>query len=227
MKIKALSVKRSLLCAIIAIASVCSAPAQHYRGFVDGICAFSVSNSNGQSFEYGGLLSLGATTSHGIQLKKLFLGLGAGVLNTGDDGGFGLPMFVDGRWDFFNHRNLNIYVGCKMGYYVRIGDPVGAEMNYILHYRVDNSIYQETDIYSTNGYASPTNSFYIQPNIGIRFRLTSTLGINLGISYIPLRMQSTFDTSEYLLTQGIIQEDQHLLAPFTSHRIAINLGVDF
>lgn len=127
--------------------------AQSYRGFVDGSIGFRV-NSNISSYRPIGDCLF--TTSHGLQIKNLFTGLGGGFAFWGD-GRFNtqIPVFLDIRYDFFNSRAWNFFIDLKPGY-----------------------------SFVTNHYHLK-DSFFIKPSIGLRKRMSRLVGLSLFITYFP------------------------------------------
>lgn len=205
--------KKHILLALCIGLSVVSASAQHYRGFLDFTTTVPVVNTNGYGFEYAdiGGATIGGSTSHGIQLKNIFIGAGAGALYVPSSYSVGIPVFAEARWDFFRGRMLNFFVGCKLGWVLNAGDEDGVPIN-------DECEYSEM--------CGMYGGIYIHPSVGLRFRLNSTMGINLALSYIPLR----FDVEKYCYYYSYdpyINERWNEYSKFWSHRIALSVGLDF
>lgn len=175
--------KKLILTLSIVLASV-SATAQHYRGFLDLMMTYPVSNSHDVNFDVASGFSLGGTTSHGVQFKNLFVGAGTGAMFIPSSYSVGLPVFAEARWDFFRGRITNFFVGCKIGGIFNIGDKYGIDLD-----QGDNSA-----IYGYAGYGN----IYFQPSVGIRFRLNNTMGINVTLSYLPMKFNREKCFGEYL-----------------------------
>lgn len=245
---------RLILSLTLLAAGMLPAAAQHYRGFFDASFNMPLSNSNDWIFDDAKGFTFSATTSHGVQLNKLFIGAGAGALYTCSSYGVGIPVFADIRYDFFNFSAVNLFIGCKAGYsfastendmhmlFPKPDDIVGRESFFI----ADQPIYDEsgqqighTQSLATQPY-SEFQGIYIQPSIGVRFRLNATMGLNLTLSYLPLQMKSKHDI-EYrtnILTQDeytgdMVNHYQYrterdaVVGKFWSHRIALSVGIDF
>lgn len=223
--------KKALLTLVIALTTLLSASAQHYRGFLDVNFTFPVANTDGMKLENAGGMTTGATTSHGVQLNKLFLGAGLGVLYNPSSYGVGLPVFAEARWDFFNIRSTNIFVGCKIGAIFNVGDDsYGISLDGPQQGNIEVADGQWTN-YSGYGYAG-YGGIYLQPSVGVRFRINHTMGINIALSYLPLR----FKTETEYSTNPVYDSNYHEVAPmqswtehskFWSHRIALSVGLDF
>lgn len=201
--------KKHILLALCIGLSAVSASAQHYRGFLDFTTTIPVSNTNNCGFEYAdiGGTTIGGSTSHGVQFKNLYVGAGVGALFVPSSYSIGVPVFAEARWDFFRGRMLNFFVGCKLGWVLNAGEKYGVSLN-------------ESDEYGMYG------GVYIHPSVGLRFRLNNTMGINLALSYVPLR----FDVETYCYYYSYdpyIYDRWCEYSKFWSHRIALSVGLDF
>lgn len=227
--------KKHILLALCIGLSAVSASAQHYRGFLDFTTTIPVSNTDGTTFEDASGITIGGTTSHGVQFKNLFIGAGVGAMIIPDTGCFGLPVFVDGRWDFFRGRTVNFFVGCKLGYVINAIEKYGIYLDYgkSYSYYVDNgNVYESHWTSCAGGYGG----IYFQPSIGIRFRLNRIMGINFALSYIPLKFNKETDYFSRV-SIGVdswggteyeyVDEDWCEYSKFWSHRIALSVGLDF
>jgi len=231
------------------------AAAQHYRGFFDASFNIPVSNSSGLDFDSYAGSTFSGTTSHGVQLRNLFVGAGAGVMYACDSYGIGIPVFADVRYDFFNFSTVNLFIGCKVGY------SFATEENDIDMSRASDEwldshgaagivtpIYDESGRHigftktgiDNYGVYSEFQGLFIQPSIGVRFRLNATMGLNLTLSYMPLQMNCNSDIahSTYHFKQDDYGNtyDEHINSSriedgftdkFWSHRLAISVGLDF
>lgn len=242
-------------------ASLFPAAAQHYRGFFDATFTYPVSTSSGMDF-YDDGYTLSGTTSHGVQLRNLFVGAGAGVIftinsydpydseNSHNSYSIGIPVFADVRYDFFNLSIANLFIGCKLGYSFAPNKGSGIYMvspdDTWPQFKDINAspIYDETGQQIGNTEAQiydPVSTFqglYIQPSIGVRFRLNATMGLNLTLSYLPLQMD--YETNIEYTTYKSVQNDYGVTnyeilnrttdivtGKFWSHRLALSVGIDF
>lgn len=197
--------KKTIFIFTFFLAAVASASGQHYRGFFDFTLSVPLSNSDETTFDVAAGMTLGGTTSHGVQFRNLFVGAGVGAMFIPSSYCVGLPVFAEARWDFFRLRTTNFFVGCKLGWIFNCGDESGISL---------------VSSRSCDGYAD-YGSFYFQPSAGIRFRINNTMGINLALSYIPLRFnkENWFGPDDH--------EGWSEYSKFWSHRIALSIGLDF
>lgn len=228
---------KKLILTLTVLLSALSASAQHYRGFFDLMTTFPISNSNGTTFDSAGGISIGGTTSHGVQFKNLFVGAGAGAMFIPESYNVGLPVFAEARWDFFRGRTINFFVGCKIGGIFNISDDkyginVDGEKNY--HYFELDSDYGDYTWWGDAGYGN----LYFQPSVGMRFRLNNTMGINVTLSYLPMKFNKETTVHEhYSYITGNNSwgdpiysheyNDWVEYSKFWSHRIALSVGIDF
>jgi hypothetical protein len=210
-------VKKILLTLTLLTATLTPAAAQHYRGFFDADISVAVHTNTDFDYDNPGGFSIGGSTSHGLQFNKLFVGIGAGALYIGHSYCTGIPLFADFRWDFFNRRLANLFVGLKAGYIFNAGDDDGI------------SFYNEEEHWPNNDAWGGYGSCYIRPSVGVRFRLSSLVGINLALSYYPIR----YKAYEGGITYGITETGEHFTRDdrkffkIDSHRLALTVGVDF
>ncbi|MCM1336371.1 MAG: hypothetical protein NC187_04955 [Candidatus Amulumruptor caecigallinarius] len=224
--------KKALLTLVITLTTLLSASAQHYRGFLDFNLSYPIANSDGMKFENAGGLTIGGTTSHGVQLNKLFLGAGLGAIFNPSSYGVGMPVFADVRWDFFSLRTTNIFVGCKIGAIFNVGDDsYGISLDGPQQGNIEVADGQWTN-YSGYGWAG-YGGIYMQPSVGVRFRINHTMGINIALSYLPLRFKTE---TEYHTNSVWDSNHNNVIVPsvwwteyskFWSHRIALSVGLDF
>ena len=148
-----------------------------YRGDLEGSLGVATSDLIEFSNTFLSKSVLDFTTSHGIQINKVYVGLGLGLMvlnfDTQDFGaygyanqGFSMPFFVKGRYDFWNSKGINPYVSLKAGYLLGI-DSMGEIEN-------TNTGYDEED---------KAKGLYLQPQAGVRFRTGKNTVLSLGISY--------------------------------------------
>lgn len=223
--------KKALLTLVITLTTLLTASAQHYRGFLDFNLTFPVANSDGMKFENAGGMTIGGTTSHGVQLNKLFLGAGLGAIFNPSSYGVGMPVFAEARWDFFNIRSTNIFVGCKIGAIFNVGDN-SYGISLVDQQGIMEVAYgQWTDYY---GYGcAGYGGIYLQPSVGVRFRINHTMGINIALSYLPLRFKTeteyhtnpVWDSNHNKEIVPEVSWTEH--SKFWSHRIALSVGLDF
>lgn len=213
--------KKLILTLIIALTSISSAFAQHYRGFLDLNVAVPVHTTDvkfKRSF-------FGFTTSHGVQLNKLFVGAGVGAMFASSAFCFGMPIYADARWDFFSAKKTNFFVGLKLGYTVdiKVDDDYGIDLS-------EESYYDATTNYRIIKYAG-FGGVHIQPSIGLRFRLNRITGINLTMSYLPLPLEKETSICRRGQSAGFNESLEYSeyseYSKFWSHRIAFSVGLDF
>lgn len=138
-----------------------------YRGFVDTSIGFHISGGNKEivdDYNFNWLIS----TSHGVQINKLFIGAGVGFMYGMTDYYSHIPIFADVRYDFFTSRQVSFFAGFKIGAEARVGE----------HWY--------------GGFNSQSGIYY-QPSVGFRVRTSNKVGLNFHLSYYPSRIT----TSEY------------------------------
>jgi hypothetical protein len=146
----------AVLFAVIAALLPATAHSQvHYRGFVETGAGF---NSH-IDYETGFTAIL--TTTHGIQLNRSFIGVGAGIqpglLDTDSYESFsflGIPLFLAYRYDAFNTTKINFYGAANLGCLF----PVCNEFN------------NDAELYAKLGG-------------GIRQRISDRFGLSYGLHY--------------------------------------------
>lgn len=119
-----------------------------------------------------------------------------------------------------------------MKYGIWVDDDKRWENNYYVNSG------EEYESLSVNGFCAGYGGIYLQPSIGIRFRLNRIMGINLVISYIPLKFNK--ETEFYYSNRVPIGVDSWgnteyeygyenwcEYSKFWSHRIALSVGLDF
>ncbi len=188
--------------------------AQKYRGFVDLSYSYVLPKGDNQrNLVFYERNWLGFSTSHGVQLKKLFVGAGLEI-GTEMSGGCTLPVYADIRYDFFRRSSTNFFVDCKLGGYVYSPDSYDT--------RIGNSYKNECD--------GKITWFYFKPAIGMRFRLSSVVGINLALFYTPMNVsckkverQSIVNGEEWIGWTYTSTPDRSFIA----HRVGLSLGIDF
>lgn len=143
--------------------------------------------------------SIGLSTTHGIQLNRFFIGIGAGIQMMMDiDDGLTLPVYADFRYDFFGVHSSNFFISVKAGYKFGINYQDNPE--------------------SWCG----ISGLDITPNIGVRFRLRPNLGINLALNFTPLdvkKVKFNYDSTTDITTRT----EKMVFRP----RVGLSIGVDF
>lgn len=250
MKRQTFSPKHAIMLAILSIASIFHMSAQHYRGFANFESGFPISNSNGTSFKYGmSTVSFGLSTSHGAQLSEsLFIGAGVGLHMNGDgekiNGTYSFPLYLNLRYDFKSISKTNFFIACKIGYqFYTSQSPKNRERALQLNSTVPITFEKSIGLDVTSGEAVPIytqdvntcsyykNSFYIEPSVGLRLRLSSKIGLNIAVFYSPIRQKDyTFEyVSAYYHDAILTDEDIANLrkGDFTVHKIGVSVGIDF
>lgn len=159
--------KKLFITLLLLIVMAGSSSALSYRGFIDGGVGYS-----GNAKDYGFF----ANTAHGIQINKIFCGLGAGVifnylsvLGYSMEGITSIPIFIKARYDFFNVHKANFFFSMNLGY----------------NYGFENSI----------------NYFYYQPTLGVRIKTSSKCGFNIGFTIFNQKSEIIMNT--YGLSFGL------------------------
>lgn len=208
--------KAKIIAFLLSLIAIAPLSAQHYRGFVDayGLACISGGLPDGLKYDYGKgpKFGVGGMTSHGVQIQKLFVGAGAGYIFT--EPTHTIPVFADVRWDFFGNRGVNPFVGLRLGY-TAVLDP--ASYNRDINYRDSEHTYH----YSESNEAS----FYFQPTVGIRIRTAPKFGLNISLSYIPIKQCiKNYNTYNY---DNPAWDDAETIKSYTRGYIALGLGFDF
>lgn len=164
-----------------ALASALPAGAKlHYRGFVEGgIGITTISGDKELLQQYyestGGGIGLGYTlaTTHGIQIKNNFIGIGIGTapayLAMGDYSSsdplrlsrMSFPLYINWRYDFFGTNSWNPYVGIKAGAFLPI-EKIDCSGWYWVH--------------------NESNRVYVGIDGGMRMKLSSSAGLSFGLT---------------------------------------------
>ncbi len=212
------AIRRLAAVAAIAAATLISAlPAGaklHYRGFVEGGIGITTvtgeenrldNQDNGSGVALGYMLA----TTHGIQLKNHFLGLGLGITPgytaigkyyynykyTGSWSGWNskaaidenrkskvsMPLYVNWRYDFFSATSSwNPYVGAKVGYFLPISEH---HYSYTLHTQFvhSNGVVDPWETI-TAGVQSTGWPIFFSVDFGARKRISDRSGISFGLS---------------------------------------------
>ncbi len=147
----------AIITALIFCTTILSAA--QYRGFAD----FDASNSLGGSKHLNNdSFLIGISTTHGVQVNKLFLGAGAGIKMFMDiDDGLLVPLYAALRYDFFRVRPTNFFISAKVGYTIWSGIDAREGCCGIM-------------------------GFDFTPSVGARFRLKPNLGINVALNFMPV-----------------------------------------
>lgn len=181
----------------------------HYRGFVEG--GLGVTSVSGQKDrkDNGGGVKFGyvVATTHGIQLKNNFFGLGVGieprygavgsytrttslggltVTNTVDEGcmsRIALPVYANWRYDFFNSGDWSPYVGIKIGYYMHLSNfdfefPNGYIGYGLYSYRYDYRIYS----WIQGPHSDTAVDMFVSLDLGFRRKISRNAGVSFGLS---------------------------------------------
>lgn len=187
----------------------CCSPvkAQHYRGFADlNLSIPTVMDDGNISYSDAQGFAMGLITSHGVQLKKFFIGAGIGVFyNFGCGDCYPTPLFINGRYDFFNIYKANLFIDCKLGYLANYSGEVYLDTS--------NDEYFETEFKG--------KKLFFNPSIGVRLRCSNICGINISIGYLPVKMTFT-----KIIYNNIIS-DTYTGRSVTDHRISLTIGIDF
>ena len=173
--------KRLLL--ILLIFTLFSSPtiyAVKYRGFVDASLGYFLTPFHPENDKEDSKrrIEFDLTTTHGVQINKLFVGAGTGILLPE----VSFPLYVAGRYDFWGKHGINPYVSLRVGYIFRVkGSYLMGRLSYETHdtYLSNGIEYREEYRWNEGYYAE---GLYVQPQVGARFRMGRNTGFNLGIS---------------------------------------------
>ena len=224
-----MAMKKIIIVLSLIILSATGVKAQHYRGFVDLMYSKSLSQSDGSTFDEP--LVIGGTSSHGVQVSRnCFVGVGGGFLSDLNNGGSGIPVFMEGRWDFFRgHSICNFFASLKLGYQIGLFDE--ACCNGHSHDAIGMELMTRS---SWHCEAALGSGLYVQPSIGVRLRLTDIRGVNFALSYIPMPMVMEHENSwyrEYGYDSWGYMDSEHGMTMTTtkliSHKIVLTVGLDF
>lgn len=193
--------RRIIISLMLFVATVIAGSAESYRGFVDvgygGLVGTSFSEDGHHAM--GSLKGIGFSTTHGVQISRLFFvgaGIGANLTDSYERSGWyedgDANWYVCGRYDLNLLAKVTPYLVVKVGQY----------------------FYN-----SSSGAIKPTGKLFFQPAIGVRFRLTHHLGLNLGLSY----HKSTYEYECTYFEDGYVTE--HSKAK--GHKLLFNIGIDF
>lgn len=181
------------------------------------------------------------STTHGYQINSfLFVGVGFGAglqLLTGleDDGYYyapsapfeiyslNIPLYTDVRWDFGLEKKSAPFIDLKLGY--QINKSVAESWGVLSSYRNHHNGYSELCIIGKD-----TGGVFLQPTVGMRTRLGSKAGLNLGMSYF-ISMRKKLDAEyEFNLYDDGNQTTQSQITSLGSSSggvFMINIGFDF
>lgn len=148
----------AVLFAVIAVLLPATAHSQiTYRGFVETGAGFNTNpDINSNSF------TATVTTTHGLQLNRNFLGVGAGIqpglLDTDYENTsfsyLGIPVFLAYRYDAFNTTKINFFGAANLG----------------CLFPVCNEFHNDAELYAKLGG-------------GIRQRISDRFGLSYGLHY--------------------------------------------
>ena len=155
----------SLMLLAVALSCAFTGKAQiTYRGFVEGGLGMN------WQYEYDNVnFSYMVATTHGVQFKNNFIGLGLGIIPGYCESDFdnyysyetteskiSVPFYANWRYDFFNlDKTLKPYVGIKAGYYLPISEFFKSSYGFPLYTALD---------------------------FGLRKRISDTSGLSFGIA---------------------------------------------
>ncbi len=146
-----------------------------YRGFVEGGIGFDY-----QTDDLFTNFSYSLATTHGIQHKNYFIGLGFGIIpgfagnsDKVEISTIQLPLYANFRYDFFNlDMSLKPYIGIKAGYYLPISE-------------------------FADSYGFP---FYGALDFGFRKRISQSSGISFGLAIQTSSDGYYYDSAYYGLS---------------------------
>ncbi|MDE6344913.1 MAG: hypothetical protein K2L69_09260, partial [Muribaculaceae bacterium] len=202
-------IKKLIVFTLLTI-SASTLSAQHYRGFVDAYGPVSINGLPSGFSDEAPKLGIGGMTSHGVQIRKLFVGAGAGYIYS--EPTHTIPVFADVRWDFFGNRGVNPFVGLRLGY-TAVLDPA----NY------DREVYYRDSEHTCTYRESNEASFYFQPTVGLRIRTAPKCGLNISLSYIPIKNV----IKDYHYYTDSDWNSTETIKSYTKGYLALGLGFDF
>ena len=134
---------------------------------------------------------IGISTTHGMQLApKFFIGAGLGIESVG----------IDGSFDF-DDLSIPLYGAFRNDHWTNKKISLFAE------FRIGYNI-------KLSGYM--LNFIHVNPIIGIRFRISDRMGVNIGLSYAPYKKFDEY----YWDGDRYYYEDHH-------NAISLKAGIDF
>ncbi|MDE6370202.1 MAG: hypothetical protein K2K92_01780 [Duncaniella sp.] len=202
-----------------------SAWAVNYRGFAEISYgkAFEKATDWWGNYELENSNAFGFSTTHGAQLNRhMFVGGGVDVcVFTGDidhDNSVNLNIFGNFRYDMDITKKCSPFFSLKVGYRALPASVFGELIS------------NEGEV--IGGYATAKYSpLYVNPSIGVRFRLSSKCGLNVGVGYTPLMLKTDGLSGFYEIYgsggyEKIPYENAHVDIK-TGHLITLNIGIDF
>lgn len=162
---------------LLVIFMSCPSWAQSYRGFVDVTAGLPVGSAKISDVSLDRLVVFGGLlTSHGCQvMPNIYVGAGTGFMATTIEFGSQLPLFADVRYDMWGNRGVGFYAGLRLGYSITLKSG-------------DSYEYFDGPQWFSCGL---DDWLYVQPSVGMRIKLGSRTGLNIGLSYLPLRIKPT------------------------------------
>lgn len=183
-----------MLLSVIVAASSMSVSAKKWRVITDVGLGYTMVNHKGKFTGWGveDGFCMQPLISAGYQSNKLFIGGGLGLNHTfTEDGATSIPLFAHIRYDFFKNdpKTISPFVSYRVGYC------------------------------SDVGYNCGDGGLFINPSVGLRKGISSTVGINLSIAY-------SLCGKGYYEYYG----EYNYLYPYTKTNISVilfNIGIDF
>lgn len=156
--------KKLILLLLFSYFSITTVSAISYRGFADvSIGTFAIPAGG---TEKENMFSLSISTTHGVQLNThIYIGGGLSFIRASfDDGNWPIiiPIYANFRYDLNVIKKVSPFFSLKLGYNaIQSGLEDGIEIE-------------------------KAKPLYLSPTIGLRVKLSSKCGINVGIGYNPI-----------------------------------------
>lgn len=198
-----------------------------YKGFADVDLSYNISysSSKGRSLSRPAedRLSLLITTTHGFQFgKSAFVGFGVGLNQLGGELNMrNLPIYLDGRWTLNSSKRFTPFIDLKIGYYL-LSNKEKEWFNNLF----ERENYDKNSYFFNDYYGEQKNGFFIKPTVGCRISLSKSLGLNIGITYLP-------QWSNVMVYYAEVENGKKVHSSwyedgmFTRHYLGLNVGVDF
>lgn len=202
--------------------------AQKYRGDIEASFGYALFSFATESIRFDERCVLDITTSHGVQINKLFLGLGTGLMliNISEisDPHLNIPLFFTSRYDFWNNNGINPYISIKAG--DLLSSDYFLRTSHYKEYIENGTIYNDRN----DSYYYGTG-LYLQPQVGMRIRTGKNTGMNIGLSYNLINIKEKTEVYEHSHENGIFFEDYTTSREISKNAIkgilSLTFGFDF
>ena len=212
-----------------------------YRGFVEASLGYAMTpfheNDHNEDVPLNRMM-FDFTTTHGVQINKVFVGAGTGFLLPDlYCMAASIPFYVAGRYDFWGKGGINPFVALKIGYVWRIPgtETMGSDLYYEDKEYVEGGLTCKYENYLYEGNIG--DGFYMQPTVGVRFRMGKNTGFNLGLSCNIFNLKTMKEGNTYLYIYHPDSDGYQLIdttdyfVPAGKNKLgavlSLNIGFDF